>query len=182
MHKRFIAFMAIALLAIGACRSGPAEGPSGASPGASPTVAAIKTGPGVEGLTIKLAELTDDPWILGASTGPCADVIRAACTSAGFSPDIRHIVNDWSAVFTLVAAEAGVALAPRLAAGAEGGGFVVRPLTGSPASRNIYAAMRAGSERSPALVALLGALEKAGRDAPKSRVRNGMRLKNALAE
>src|SRR2546428_13006796 len=58
MRERFIAFRAIAALAVGACRSGPAEGPSGASPGASPTVAAIKTGPGIEGQTIKLAELT----------------------------------------------------------------------------------------------------------------------------
>src|SRR3989475_10137158 len=58
MGKRFIAFVASAVLAMGACRSGPAEGPSGASPGASPTVAAIKTGIGIEGLTIKVAELT----------------------------------------------------------------------------------------------------------------------------
>jgi len=58
MLKRFVALLTIGLLAVGACRSGPAEGPSGASPGASPTVAAIKTGPGIEGQTIKVAELT----------------------------------------------------------------------------------------------------------------------------
>src|SRR2546428_14050869 len=57
MSKRFVAFMAIALLAIGACRSGPAEAPSGSS-APSPTVAAIKTGIGIEGQTIKVAELT----------------------------------------------------------------------------------------------------------------------------
>src|SRR2546422_6884678 len=57
MRKRFVAFMAIALLAIGACRSGPAEGP-GPAEVPTPTVAAIKTGIGVEGQTIKLAELT----------------------------------------------------------------------------------------------------------------------------
>src|SRR2546425_13352714 len=51
MLKRLVALMTIGMLAIAACRSGPAEGPS-------PTVAAIKTGIGVEGQTIKLAELT----------------------------------------------------------------------------------------------------------------------------
>src|SRR2546428_5387844 len=58
MRERSMAFGVCARRARGACRSGPAEGPSGASPGASPTVAAIKTGPGIEGQTIKLAELT----------------------------------------------------------------------------------------------------------------------------
>src|SRR5207247_1001851 len=49
--KRSVVFLVIGLLVLGACRSAPSEAPS-------PTVAAIKTGVGVEGLTIKLAEIT----------------------------------------------------------------------------------------------------------------------------
>ena len=49
--KRSVVFLVIGLLVLGACRAAPSEAPS-------PTVAAIKTGVGVEGLTIKLAEIT----------------------------------------------------------------------------------------------------------------------------
>ena len=114
--------------------------------------------------TIKMGDLKEEPWILGASSGPCGEVTRAACTSAGFSPDIRHHVNEWAAVFTLVAAHQGVALAPRLATDVRHQGIVLRPLGGAAPSRNIYAAVRAGSERSPALKTVLDALEKAARD------------------
>lgn len=117
--------------------------------------------------TIKLAELAEETWILGAR--PCADVTRAVCISAGFSVDVRHDVEDWAAVFALVAAGAGIALAPRLAAAADAEGVVLCRLAGAPASRNIYAAVRAGGERSPAIVAVLAALEKAARAAHRRR-------------
>src|SRR5256712_12288277 len=51
MLKRLFVFMTIGMLAIAACRAGPAEG-------RPPTVAATKTGPGIEGQTCKVAELT----------------------------------------------------------------------------------------------------------------------------
>ncbi|WP_394829042.1 hypothetical protein [Pendulispora albinea] len=44
------------------------------------------------------------------------------------------------------------------------------PLGGAAPSRNIYAAVRAGSERSPALTAVLDALAKAGRAAKREKV------------
>ncbi|WP_394829039.1 LysR family transcriptional regulator [Pendulispora albinea] len=78
--------------------------------------------------TLTLTDLNEESWILGASSGPCGEVTRAACTSAGFSPNIRHHVNEWTAVFTLVAANQGVALAPRLATDARYEGIVIRPL------------------------------------------------------
>lgn len=116
---------------------------------------------------IELAALAEETWILGHE--PCAEVTRAACISAGFSLDARHTVNDWRAVFALVAAGAGIALAPRLAAAADAEGVVLCRLAGAPASRNIYAAVRAGGERSPAIVAVLAALEKAARAAHRRR-------------
>ena len=114
---------------------------------------------------VDLKDLAAEPWILGALRGPCQEVGLAACTSAGFSPQIEHRANDWAAVFALVAAGCGVALVPRMAV-AHGlpAGAVLRPLRGpGRPSRHIYAAIRAGSERYPSLVPVLAALEAVAR-------------------
>jgi DNA-binding transcriptional LysR family regulator len=113
-----------------------------------------------DGADVELVDLAQDPWILGLAGGPCNEVSLAACTAAGFSPAVHHRVNDWGAMLALVAAGDGVALVPRLAVPATGTpGVVMRPTIGQlrPA-RHVYAAVRAGSERSPSLVALLASL------------------------
>jgi DNA-binding transcriptional LysR family regulator len=113
--------------------------------------------------TVALTSLAGQCWILGAAHGPCREVTLAACTSAGFNPDIRHRINDWAAGLALVAAGCGLALVPRLAVPHRPPpGVVLRPLAGSQCpSRHIYAATRAGSERSPHLAAVLDALTAA---------------------
>jgi DNA-binding transcriptional LysR family regulator len=111
--------------------------------------------------SIDLKALAEEPWIVGALRGPCQEVGLAACTSAGFSPEIQHRANDWAAVFALVAAGCGVALVPRMAvANGLPPGVALRELRGieSP-SRHIYAAIRAGSESYPSLVPVLAALQ-----------------------
>ncbi len=109
---------------------------------------------------VDLKELATAPWIVGAMRGPCQEVGLAACAAAGFSPDIVHQANDWSAVFALVAAGCGVALVPRMAVpAAVPPGVVLRPLSGrqSPC-RHVYAAIRAGAEGHPSLLPVLAAL------------------------
>ena len=112
---------------------------------------------------VALAGLAGAAWIAGAARGPCREVARAACTGAGFNPDVRHFVDSWEAVLALVAAGCGVALVPRLALPAGGfRGVALRPVLGPQApSRHLYAAVRAGSELSPSLVPVLVALAEA---------------------
>lgn len=109
-----------------------------------------------------LEELAADPWVTTAPGGPCAELTIAACTTAGFAPDVRHHCNDWDGVTALVAAGAGVALVPRLGVRTCRDGIVVRTLRDDPPRRNVYAAVRAGAERSPVLTRVIDALRAHG--------------------
>ncbi len=115
--------------------------------------------------TIDLMELADQPWIMGGAMGPCQATSLAACTGAGFSPDVRHRTGDWLATFALVAAGCGVALIPRLAVPAVlPEGIVLKSLGGAQRpSRHLYAAIRAGSDALPSLVPVLEAIEETAR-------------------
>ncbi|MGW3194095.1 LysR family transcriptional regulator [Streptomyces sp. NPDC001118] len=104
---------------------------------------------------VPLRELAAADWIVGAAGSCCGAVARAVCAAAGFTPDIRHPVNDWGALIALVEAGAGVALVPRLVRPLyERRRLAVRPVAGQPPSRNVFAAVRAGAERDPVLVAV----------------------------
>ncbi|MEU6376703.1 LysR family transcriptional regulator [Streptomyces sp. NPDC046909] len=107
------------------------------------------------GKQVALRELATDTWVAGDARSCVGAITRAVCATSGFTPDIRHAVNDWSALAALVEAGAGVALIPRL----------VRPLyehrrlavlttEGEPPSRNIFAAVRTGAEGDPVLRAV----------------------------
>jgi DNA-binding transcriptional LysR family regulator len=116
--------------------------------------------------TLRLKELADHPWIMGGSTGPCRETALAACTSAGFSPEIRHRTGSWPSTFALVAAGCGVSLVPQLALPSElPRGVVLRSLAGSQRpSRHIYAATRAGADGFPTLVPVLEAITRTARE------------------
>lgn len=112
---------------------------------------------------VALRELAGDSWIVGEAHSCCGAVMRSVCAAAGFTPDIRHAVNDWGALAALVEAGQGVALIPRL----------VRPLyahrhltllptEGKPPARNVFAAVRAGAEGDPVLGAVRGELAVVG--------------------
>ncbi len=113
--------------------------------------------------SIDLADLSDEVWVLGAMGGACHEVSLAACTAAGFAPNVRHQTNDWNAVLALVAAGAGVALIPSLALAPHGyEGIALRPTSGPQLPmRHIYAAVRAGAEKSPVLTPVLDLLREA---------------------
>ncbi len=107
---------------------------------------------------VELADLAGETFVAAAPQTSCAEVTFAACAAAGFTPDIRHYSNDWHAVASLVAVGCGVALVPRLAQPLAVEGFVLRPLAGVGAARNIFAAVRAGAQDDPVLAATLQAL------------------------
>ncbi|MCT9076502.1 LysR family transcriptional regulator [Streptomyces fulvoviolaceus] len=109
---------------------------------------------------VGLRELAAESWIVGDARSCVGAVARSVCAAAGFTPDIRHAVNDWGALAALVEAGQGVALVPRM----------VRPVYahrrlallttegGAPPSRHVFAAVRAGAEGDAVLGVVLDQL------------------------
>jgi DNA-binding transcriptional LysR family regulator len=119
--------------------------------------------------SIPLLELAEEPWIVGGTGGPCQEASAAACAAAGFAPDVVHGVDDWNALLRLVAAGCGVGLVPELALTAgPPAGVILRPPAGPQRPcRHLFAAVRAGADRSPVIgpvvEALAAAAEAVGR-------------------
>ncbi|MEU4047831.1 LysR family transcriptional regulator [Streptomyces olivaceus] len=113
---------------------------------------------------VPLAELAKDPWIGPYSGNPCHDVVVLACEHAGFQPRLEHSSDDFRAVVSLAAADAGVALVPRSALhGTDLTGVVVRPVDGAAPTRRVFAAVRRGAEEHPLIRPVLDALGEAAR-------------------
>ncbi|MFI8290245.1 LysR family transcriptional regulator [Streptomyces sp. ms191] len=107
---------------------------------------------------VPLRELAADPWIVGDAGTCCGAVTRAVCAAAGFTPEIRHAVDDWQALAALVGAGLGVALVPRLVQPLGRPEVVVRPVAGQPPARTVFAAVRTGAEADPVLAAVVAVL------------------------
>ena len=107
---------------------------------------------------VNVRDLAREQWVLGTPGHPCVDVTIAAQSTAGFTATVAHRANDWAAAAALVATGHGVALIPELAIrNIRASGLAIRPIT-PPIARNIYAAVRTGSERAPHISAALAAL------------------------
>ncbi|MER7208710.1 LysR family transcriptional regulator [Streptosporangium sp. NPDC000239] len=102
-----------------------------------------------------LAERHDAPWIVSKPGTLCYEMTMRACQTAGFSPRIRHHIDDFTAVLAMVSAGQGVALVPGLGAADPPGN--VR-LTELPTRRRTRIAFRRGASAHPALTALTLAL------------------------
>ncbi|WP_327129714.1 LysR family transcriptional regulator [Streptomyces sp. NBC_01727] len=111
---------------------------------------------------IPLRELAADPWIVGDAHSCCGAVTRSVCAAGGFTPEIRHSVNDWQSLVALVGAGAGVALVPRLVQPLHRPDLVLRAPEGQPPVRHVFAAVREGGENDPVLTATLERLIAAG--------------------
>jgi DNA-binding transcriptional LysR family regulator len=108
---------------------------------------------------VRLAELSAEVWVGAAAGDPCGHIVNGICAAAGFAPDVQYHCQEWDAVAALVAAGAGVALVPRSAQPLRPPGLTVLPVTGEPATRLLFALMRAGTETDPGTAAVLRALE-----------------------
>lgn len=106
---------------------------------------------------LRLADLADETWIF-ATTGMCHDIGVAACTAAGFTPQASHAIGDWAATLTTVRLGLGVALVPRLAKPAPQPGVTIRGFSEDVPRRQVFAAVREGSQTSPEIAAVLDAL------------------------
>ena len=115
---------------------------------------------------VRIADLSEDPWVGSLPGSPCHFVITAACAAAGFSPRFCHQVDDWAIVVDLVAAGMGVALIPNLAHPPARDDVVILPLSPPSAARNIFAVTRRGTEEAPTIGAVLEAMTSASASLP----------------
>ncbi|MFJ8533284.1 LysR family transcriptional regulator [Streptomyces sp. NPDC093591] len=114
---------------------------------------------------VALRELAAEHWIVGDARSCCGAVARSVCAAAGFTPDIRHAVNDWGALAALVEAGQGVALIPRLVQPLYGHRRIALLTTeGTPPSRNVFAAVRTGAEGDPVLAAVRDQLSASAKE------------------
>lgn len=101
---------------------------------------------------VRLRDLATEPWIIGRASSCVGAVARSICAASGFTPDVRHAVDDWAALAALVEAGTGVALIPRLVRSVYAGReLAMRPVAGTAPSRNVFVAVRAGAEGDPVL-------------------------------
>ncbi|MFD7454045.1 LysR family transcriptional regulator [Kitasatospora sp. NPDC059827] len=105
-----------------------------------------------------LAEQRGAPWITSPPGTLCHTMAVRACEAAGFAPRIRHQIDDFTTVLSLVAAGQGVALVPHLGTAQPPPGVV---LTRLPMYRRTRAAFRAGAGSHPAISAFVSALHTA---------------------
>ncbi|MFD8482438.1 LysR family transcriptional regulator [Kitasatospora sp. NPDC059673] len=105
-----------------------------------------------------LADHQGSPWITAPPGTRCHELTQRACQAAGFSPRVRHRVDDFAAQLALVAAGQGVALVPHLGTGHCP---VNVALTRLPIYRRTRTAFRAGAAAHPAVAAFAAALHAA---------------------
>ncbi|MDH6127185.1 LysR family transcriptional regulator [Kitasatospora sp. GP82] len=106
-----------------------------------------------------LAEHRHSPWIMAPPGTLCHSMALRACEAAGFTPQVRHRIDDFTTVLALVAAGQGVALVPHL--GTTAGRYPGVTLTRLPMYRRTRTAFRAGAGAHPAVAAFIAALHTA---------------------
>jgi DNA-binding transcriptional LysR family regulator len=116
------------------------------------SVDAEATGPSVIG------RWRDAPWITGADGTLCGQMTILACQAAGFTPRIRHRIDDFATTLALVAAGQGVALVPQLSLADAPAGVV---LSRVHLKRRTEVAYRSGAGSHPAVAAIIAALRYA---------------------
>ncbi|WP_424210739.1 LysR substrate-binding domain-containing protein [Streptomyces sp. BI20] len=113
-----------------------------------------------------LAEHRDDPWITATPGTLCHTMLLGSCRAAGFTPRIRHRVDEFATALALVAAGQGVTVVPALGLPAGGPPPGVR-LTALPMRRHTVLAVRAGGAGHPASAAFAAALRAAAAEDPR---------------
>jgi DNA-binding transcriptional LysR family regulator len=111
------------------------------------------------GEPVPLRALGDEPWAVGKEGTHYAELMLRACRGlGGFEPDVRHRSNDLLILLALVAAGQAVTLLPELVGAERDPRVVVRDVAEAPLTRTVFSAIRPGSARRPALIALRAAL------------------------
>ena len=88
---------------------------------------------------LKLADLSDEPWISSTLACGCRQLTDRACLDAGFAPNVAFEADETMASQALVAAGVGVTIFPRLALNPLHPGVVARSLGRDAPVRRIWA-------------------------------------------
>ncbi|OLZ71180.1 LysR family transcriptional regulator [Streptomyces amritsarensis] len=99
------------------------------------------------------------PWITATPGTLCHTMTMRACQAAGFTPRVRHQVDEFATVLALVAADQGVAVVPQLGVAAPADPAV--HLTRLVMQRRTRLAFRSGAGTHPAVAAFGAALRAA---------------------
>jgi DNA-binding transcriptional LysR family regulator len=122
-----------------------------------PMLIALAAGhPRAEATRLELADLRDEPWIVGTGA-PHASVILRACAAAGFAPRIAARLDHQPAIQAAVAAGVGVTLVPALATRRVLPEIAVREPSSPRPTRQVFMHVLAGP-RAPATEAGLAVL------------------------
>lgn len=108
---------------------------------------------------VTIGDLRDEPWIdHDLYDSPTGAIVTAACTAAGFTPDLVARLDDHHAAVALVEAGLGVTVLPRLALTGLSPSLAVRPLTQPAVERRIVAHARNAPERHSLITTALDSL------------------------
>ncbi|MFD9301484.1 LysR family transcriptional regulator [Streptomyces sp. NPDC060048] len=138
------------------------EDPEAPAHPAAPSGLAAPSGPAGPGPTAgadqgaTLRTHADAPWITATPGTLCHTMTVRACQAAGFTPRIRHQVDEFATVLALVAAGQGVAVVPQL--GITGPRDPAVALTPLLMERRTKVAFRSGAGAHPAVAAFAAAL------------------------
>ncbi|MFC9814157.1 LysR substrate-binding domain-containing protein [Streptomyces virginiae] len=137
----------------------PAAGPPGppAAPGESGALGA--PGAPAPDQDAVLRAHAGSPWITATPGTLCHAMTVRACQAAGFTPRVRHQVDEFATVLALVAAGQGVAVVPQL--GVTGPADPSVHLTRLVMQRRTNLAFRSGAAAHPAVAAFGAALRAA---------------------
>ncbi|WP_371675282.1 LysR substrate-binding domain-containing protein [Streptomyces sp. NBC_01276] len=130
--------------------------PATPDPGAPDPGAPPAGGPGQDAV---LRAHRDDPWITATPGTLCHAMTVRACRAAGFTPRVRHQVDEFATVLALVAVGQGVAVVPQLGVTGPAGPAVT--LVRLRMERRTKIAFRSGAGAHPAVAAFTAALRAA---------------------
>ena len=112
--------------------------------------------------TVRLAELADDPFIVGSATAE--ETLMRASLPSGFAPRVDIVAAEWTGKLGCVAAGLGVALVPALAVRSAPADLALLRLHRDDESvRQVFAATLAGRTGPPAVPRFLTHLAQAAR-------------------
>jgi DNA-binding transcriptional LysR family regulator len=112
------------------------------------------------GADVTPAQCGNSAWVMEPEGSPARDWATSLCRSAGFEPDVRFESTDVLLHVRLVSTGHAVALLPDLATTSRPAGVFLHELPGAPA-RELVLAVRRGSARHPAHLAVRLALQEA---------------------
>ncbi|HEY5540506.1 MAG TPA: LysR family transcriptional regulator [Coriobacteriia bacterium] len=125
-----------------------------------PVMVLLPLGHPLAGTPVRLRDLAHERWCVAKESATSRQAVERVAQAAGFEPHIILESNYFRALGAAVEAGLGVGIAP-LMTDLRGLNIAIQPLVEPKMSRRIFAAVRAGSGDSPAMRAVLGALQDA---------------------